>query len=353
MVIGVLTFKRISSGGGIQFRGRTRRYREIGEAAQLDEQLRRRRFDQSMPYKSGGRARDDRERGSLWIPQIGATLSGTSVSGIGTTIFVKEFGICFDAGRYHEGVEGARVYAITHGHSDHIGALHHILRVRGQNRAGSPTPTVVMPNCYKTNWMNLLKESTLLDAGPHGTPVELKQICSVHPIPYEEESDVNVPLAKGLRMKSLPMDHRVPTCAYVLMGSRRTVLEQYRNLPNKEIRRLVKAGEHVIEVTEEPVLGFTGDTTIDGIMKHESLLRARVLIMECTFMCDRTWKKAADTKHIHLEQLGQNADAFENEVIVLMHTSERYKYREASMRVMDLETRFPQLRGRLLLWKNP
>mmetsp|Transcript_45128 Transcript_45128/g.175096 ORF Transcript_45128/g.175096 Transcript_45128/m.175096 type:complete len:307 (-) Transcript_45128:1616-2536(-) len=306
-----------------------------------------------MAYKSHGRSPDDRQRGALFIPQIGATLTGTSISGIGTTIFVKKFGVCFDAGRYHEGVEGASVYAITHGHSDHIGALHHILRVRGQNRAGSPPPTVVLPDCYKTNWVNLLKESTLLDAGPNGTPIELERICSVYPTPYEEESDVNVPLAKGVRMKSLPMDHRVPTCAYVLMESRRTVLEQYRHLPNKEIRRLLNAGKHVVEDTEVPMLGFTGDTTISGIIRHEILLRARVLIMECTFMCDRTRKKAADTKHIHLEQLGQNADSFENEVIVLMHTSERYKYREASSRVMDLETRFPQLRGRLLLWKNP
>uniref|UniRef100_A0A7S0BJL0 Uncharacterized protein n=1 Tax=Rhodosorus marinus TaxID=101924 RepID=A0A7S0BJL0_9RHOD len=102
MVIGLFTFKRISSGCGLQFRGRTRCYGEIGEAAQLDEQLRR-RVDRSMQTKSRGRARDDRERGALWIPQIAATLSGTSVSGIGTAIFVKQFGVCFDAGRYHEG----------------------------------------------------------------------------------------------------------------------------------------------------------------------------------------------------------------------------------------------------------
>mmetsp|Transcript_45124 Transcript_45124/g.175081 ORF Transcript_45124/g.175081 Transcript_45124/m.175081 type:complete len:190 (-) Transcript_45124:2427-2996(-) len=188
MVIGVFTFKRAYLGCRFRFRGRTRRYREIGEAAQLDEELRRRSLDRSMAYKSHGRSPDDRQRGALFIPQIGATLTGTSISGIGTTIFVKKFGVCFDAGRYHEGVEGASVYAITHGHSDHIGALHHILRVRGQNRAGSPPPTVVLPDCYKTNWVNLLKESTLLDAGPNGTPIELERICSVYPTPYEEVS---------------------------------------------------------------------------------------------------------------------------------------------------------------------
>lgn len=40
---------------------------------------------------------------TLYLQELGITLIGVSASGIGTTIYVKELSVCFDAGRYHHG----------------------------------------------------------------------------------------------------------------------------------------------------------------------------------------------------------------------------------------------------------
>lgn len=90
-------------------------------------------------------------------------------------------------------VEGARVYAISHGHSDHIGALHHILRVRGQTRASAPKPTILMPECYLKNWMKLFKYSMLMDAGPDGSVLDYKALCNVQAVSNDEVSGGNCP----------------------------------------------------------------------------------------------------------------------------------------------------------------
>ena len=60
------------------------------------------------------------------------------------------------------------------------------------------------------------------------------------------------------------------------------------------------------------------------------MLQSRVLILECTFYDER--KSLADTHagcHVHLDEIIAAAERFENEHIVLMHTSQIYSPRDA------------------------
>lgn len=44
---------------------------------------------------------------------------------------------------------------------------------------------------------------------------------------------------------SFPVDHRVPACAYVIVGSERTLLAKYRKLSSQQISALAGQGEQV------------------------------------------------------------------------------------------------------------
>ena len=58
-------------------------------------------------------------------------------------------------------------------------------------------------------------------------------------------------------------------------------------------------------------------------------LRARLLICECTFVDDAVDAAGArEYGHTHVDELAAAADAFENERILLIHFSARYKAEE-------------------------
>ena len=58
--------------------------------------------------------------------------------------------------------------------------------------------------------------------------------------------------------------------------------------------------------------------------------KARLLIMELTFLDDRVGVAAARSKgHIHLDEVLERAEMFENQTILFTHVSARYGVEEA------------------------
>ena len=73
----------------------------------------------------------------------------------------------------------------------------------------------------------------------------------------------------------------------------------------------------------------------------------RVLIIECTFLDERKSLEAARAGcHIHLDEMIERADRFENEHIVLMHFSQLYRPDEVA-RMLDARVP-PALRRRII-----
>jgi hypothetical protein len=71
----------------------------------------------------------------------------------------------------------------------------------------------------------------------------------------------------------------------------------------------------------------------------EDALRAKLLIMECTFVDDAvTVEDAVAFGHTHINQIIAHAERFQNDAILLTHFSARYK-REDIMR--NLHARLP------------
>lgn len=94
-------------------------------------------------------------------------------------------------------------------------------------------------------------------------------------------------------------------------------------------------------------LAYATDTLVSVLDHSPELLHTRVLIMECTFLDERKTLEAARAGcHIHLDEVIERADAFQNEHVVLMHCSQLYQPREVA-EILDRRVP-PALRRRII-----
>ena len=140
--------------------------------------------------------------------------------------------------------------------------------------------------------------------------------------PGEEHALPNRMLARPFR--SL---HRVPCQGYALWSRRKKLRPEYRGLPSHEIARLHgELGEAIHDLIETPELAFTGDTLIEVVEREAVVRKARVLVIEVTFVDDVVSVEECRSKgHVHLYELAERAELFENEELLLTHFSRRYK----------------------------
>ena len=84
-------------------------------------------------------------------------------------------------------------------------------------------------------------------------------------------------------------------------------------------------GESVAETTQDPIVAFCGDTLIDVVEREDVVRRARLLILEVTFLDERVpVADARDKGHIHLDEVCERPDLVQNEVLLFTHFSARY-----------------------------
>lgn len=72
------------------------------------------------------------------------------------------------------------------------------------------------------------------------------------------------------------------------------------------------------------MLFYTGDTDRGILETNPRVFQSEVLMIECSFIAEGHQERAARYRHIHLDDLIEFADRFENGTIVLMHFSRRY-----------------------------
>lgn len=131
----------------------------------------------------------------------------------------------------------------------------------------------------------------------------------------------------GFLVKPFKTYHTVPSQGYLLRSQRNKLKEEYFGLPGPEIAAAKKRGEEITRLIVAPEIAFTGDTTVDFITDpaNEEVFRAKLLIMECTFLDDEmSPEDAKERGHMHIDDLVQHADKFQNEAILLIHFSSRY-----------------------------
>lgn len=246
----------------------------------------------------------------------GTAVDAISVAGLETNIQLPGFDLCFDLGVCPPSAVSRRTVLFTHAHIDHMGAL--VSHCATRSLYSQPPPRYFYPEENDAAVRDLLSVWRRLDHS------ELE--CSLHPV-APGQGHV---LGKGLRLETFRAIHRVPCIGYGLYKTRSRLRPAWQGAPGEELRAAKAQGVEIAEEVEALEVVFCGDTVIDVVEREEMVRTARLLILECTFI-DGTVSPAGARKlgHVHLDEIIERADLFENEAILLTHLSARYNYRAA------------------------
>ncbi len=262
------------------------------------------------------------------------TVRGVSVGGVYTSIQVPELGVLFDAGISPRSFGAIDTILLSHGHADHIGALPALLGIRALHGKTRP-PRVVMPAEIVGDLTTALAALTRLQRWP-------LEIEAIGMNPGDE-----IALRPDLLVRAVRTYHPVPSLAYLLVRRVAKLRPDLHGLAGPDIAARRRAGEDINVFEERVEVAYATDTLISVLDHSPELLRARVLIMECTFLDERKSLEGARSGcHIHLDEVIERADTFENEHIVLMHCSQLYRTDEVA-HILDRRVP-PALRKRII-----
>jgi ribonuclease Z len=247
---------------------------------------------------------------------------------------VSELGVLLDAGIPARSLAGIDTIFLSHGHVDHVGALPALLGIRALHGKTRP-PRVIMPAEIVDELRTALAALARLQRWP-------LEIDAVGMLPGDD-----LELRGDLRVRAVRTFHPVPSLAYVFMRRISKLRSEFRGLPGEEIATRRRAGEAMLEHEDRLELAYATDTLVSVLDHAPELLRARMLILECTFLDERKTLEAARAGcHIHLDELVERADRFRNEHVVVMHLSQLYRPDEVD-RILD--QRVPEsLRKRMI-----
>lgn len=268
-------------------------------------------------------------RGRVRVEAAGLVLEGVSIAGHESFYKVPAFGVLLEFGRAPHDAVSYRTICLTHAHLDHAAGLaHHCSRRR---LTGLPPARIFAPEEAVPGLTEWLEASERLEAVSYGVAV-----TGARP------GDA-VALRNDLSLTFLPGRHRVPTVGYLFSEVRLKLREELTGLPEEEIVRLRGEGAEITRREEIPLLAYPGDCGPGIFEAAPALLRARVLLIECSFILPEDRARAHAYGHLHLQDFVERADAFSNEAIVLTHFSLRYRPDEIRR---ALESLPPSLRER-------
>ena len=240
------------------------------------------------------------------------TIRGISVGGVYTSLLIPELSTMLDVGAAPRSFAGVNQLFLSHGHVDHAGALSTFLGLRALSGRRDPL-RVFMPAEIVDHMMDALRAMSAMQRW------ELA-IEPVGMVPKQEH------VLKGdLRVRAFRTFHPVPSLGYSFFRRINKLRPEFADLPGDEIGARRKAGDDIFDSIERGEIAYATDT-LPGVLEAEPwLYESGVLILECTFLDERKSIESAHAGcHIHLDDLIELADRFDNQHIVLMHFSQLY-----------------------------
>lgn len=265
----------------------------------------------------------------------GMTIEGYSRAAVQTYWRIPELKIGFDLGLQPWAFMATRTWAVSHTHIDHIAALPVYVARRRLMRM--PAPTIYLPKYAIPDVQNLLAVFQRLDGG--------RLPCLLHGVEPGDEVELN----RTQVLAAFATHHRLPSLGYAVWERRHKLKPEYKDLAGEQIRDLRLGGTEVTNEVRTPLVAFLGDSNPRGLDDNPVCYQAKVLIMEVTFVAPgHKRERIHKFGHVHLDDLIDRADCFENELIIASHFSTRYH--DDQIRRM-VEKRLPaRLRERVLLW---
>lgn len=245
----------------------------------------------------------------------GIDVDALSVGGIETCIDLPRQRVAFDIGRCPDAAVGRGTVCFTHAHMDHMGGVAWHAATRALR--GLEPPTYLVGHEHVEAFREMFAAWRRLDRS------ELEhRVVALGP---GEEHE----LPGKWRARPFRSLHTNPCQGYALWSQRWKLAPQHEGLPGEELRRLREQGVRISELVETPEFAFTGDTLIEVVEREEVVRRARLLVMEVTFVDDRiSVAECRSRGHVHLAELAERAHLFQNEALLLTHFSARYRPHE-------------------------
>jgi ribonuclease Z len=265
----------------------------------------------------------------------GLTIEGYSRAAVQSYWRIPELKIGFDLGAQPWDFMGTPTWLLTHTHLDHVAALPVYVARRRMMRMGPPT--VYLPAEAVEDVRRLLMVMQRLDRG--------RMVCQLNGVKPGDE----IELTREHLITAFATTHTIPSVGYVVWERRFKLKEEYHGLPGEQIRDIRQSGVEVTREVRTPLLAYTGDTSPAGLDGYPPVFQAKVLITELSFVRpNHRREKIHKFGHMHLDDLIERADRFENELIICAHFSTRYHPQEVR-RLLDGKLP-PRLRERIRLW---
>ncbi len=263
-------------------------------------------------------------RGRVSIEAAGLPIDGVSIAGHESFYKLPTFRTLLEFGRAPEDTVGYANVCVSHGHLDHMAGLaHHASR---RKLAGLPPARVFVPASALDDVRAWVEACQRLEHVRYD--LEL--------VPAEPGDRVS--LRNDLELTVLPGCHRVPTVGYLFSEVKHKLLDGLVGRSGEEIAALRRQGAAVTRREEVPLLAYPGDCGEQIFEAAPEILRAKVLLLECSFVLPEDVERAREYAHIHLDDILARVDLFENETLVLTHFSQRYRseeIREALRRIPE------------------
>jgi ribonuclease Z len=129
-------------------------------------------------------------------------------------------------------------------------------------------------------------------------------------------------------VRAYDVPHRVAARGYEFLERRHHLRPEFADAAWDEIAELRRKRVQVDDEHLWPVLFYTGDTDRGLLETCAAAYKAEVLLIECSFLAEGHQDRAAKYRHIHVDDLADVADRFENQLIILTHFSRRYSREE-------------------------
>lgn len=239
-------------------------------------------------------------------------IEGRSRAGHETWFRVRELGIALDIGRCPDAIVPMPHVFITHAHLDHAAGIPFYA---GQRRLQQlDGGTIYVPAEAADDVRALLAIQEKLTGAEF--EVEVRGLADGEELRFGRTHLV--------RAHAAP--HRVAARAYEFIERRHHLREEFSGRDSIEIARLRREGVRVDEEYRRSILFYTGDTDRGLLESCDAAFGAEVLMIECSFLADGHQDRAAKYRHLHIDDIADFADRFENDMIILTHFSRRYSH---------------------------